>query len=44
MKKNFEIPELTIIYFTGDLATYDIMSTSGPGNGYGDNPQDEYED
>ena len=29
MKKIFEKPELEIIYFEGDLATDDIIATSG---------------
>lgn len=29
MKDKFEIPELEIIYFNGDLDTYDVMNTSG---------------
>ena len=33
MKKKFENPELTIIYFEGDLATDDIIETSGPNGG-----------
>ena len=31
MKKIFEKPELEIIYFEGDLATDDIIATSGAG-------------
>ena len=41
MKKKFENPELIIIYFEGDLATDDIIETSGPTDGWGndwDNP------
>ena len=35
--KKFEIPELTIILFEGDLATdEDIVGTSGPEDGLGD--------
>ncbi len=31
MKNKFEIPQLEIVYFEGDLATdFDLMSTSGP--------------
>ena len=29
MEKEFEKPELTIIYFEGDLDTYDVLTTSG---------------
>lgn len=29
MEKEFEKPELTIIYFEDDLATYDVLTTSG---------------
>ncbi len=38
MKKKFEIPELVIVYFTGDLATDDdIIGNSGGfgGGGFG---------
>ena len=37
MKKNFEIPE-----FEGDLATDDVVGTSGPGNGYDSENDDWY--
>ena len=36
--KKFEIPELVIVYFEGDLATDDILTTSKPGG-----PGEEYE-
>ena len=36
MKNKFEVPDLTIIYFTGDLATYDVMSVSGPEDEWGE--------
>ena len=42
MKKNFEIPELVIILFEGDLATDDVVGTSGPGNGYDSENDDWY--
>lgn len=29
MNEKFEKPELTIIYFEGELNTFDIMTTSG---------------
>ena len=35
MKKKFEIPELTVVYFTGDLATDDVIGNSGIGGGFG---------
>lgn len=36
MKKKFEVPELIIIYFTGDLATDDVIGNSGGfGGGFG---------
>ena len=37
--KKFEIPELVIVYFEGELATDDILQNSGPGGG----PGEEYE-
>ncbi len=41
MKKKFEIPELTIIMFEGDLATGDPIVVSDPYGGQGDMGYDE---
>ena len=38
-EKKFERPELTIIFFEGDLATNDIIVVSGENSG---GPEDEW--
>lgn len=42
MNKKFEIPELEIIYFEDDLATDNVVTSGGYGQGWGGQAGDEY--